>query len=218
MSDHEHGRRPGRESGRDEHDASEQLDAARDHTEAAAHHMKEAARHSGEAMKAGAGGTAEMASDTGRAVGRTVKNAARGTAHTAADAGKAAGRAAGRVVKGAAGIVGGPVKAAVNAVASKVGGWWDSARDRAPSLPDSEVEACLVHYELHIIETEELSFDDALTAYALGYIAAHNPAYAREGFESAESDLAHGFEDEDVLSQERWRDFSRFGYERGRMF
>jgi hypothetical protein len=211
-------------------DASEHADAAREHAGDAAHHSKEAARHAGEAMKAGASSTAEHVRDAGSTVGRGAKSAASGAAGAAASVGKAAGRtvkgaasgvanAAGSVAGSAgaaAGSVGESVKNAVSNVASRVGGWWNSARDDLPGLPDAEVAACSVHFETVVVEHNDVDFETAMTAYALGYIAGQNPDYRDRDFQDVEPELGYGFEGHDQFGEGGWRDFSSFGYERGR--
>jgi hypothetical protein len=222
--------------------ASDHLGAAGEHTAEAARQMKNAGRHAGEAMQAGAAGTAERASDAASAVGRaagaakdgaadaarTVGGAAKSGASTAAgavgSAASTAARVAGSTASTAAGAagsaasaVGSTVGAAASRIAEKAGGWWSSARDAMPELPNAELELCRERYAAHDAASDEFTMDVALAAYALGYAAAQNPAYGTGGYESAEADLRHGFTSE-AGTYHAWSDFSRYGYERGAGF
>jgi hypothetical protein len=90
---------------------------------------------------------------------------------------------------------------------------WASARGRAGDLPEAEHEAWLVRFESPAYDQRVVE-EVALSAFALGYLAAQNPDYRGQGFDSVEPDVRHAYEGGHT-EYETWRDFTRYGYERG---
>jgi hypothetical protein len=110
--------------------------------------------------------------------------------------------------------VGGPLGTVIGKIAGRVGGWWSSASEAISELPQEEEQACRVHFEAYTPRTAEMTFERALPAYSVGYVAATNPDYRGRPFTEIEPDLRHGFgntpDEYDTV-----RDFTRYGYERG---
>jgi hypothetical protein len=85
-------------------------------------------------------------------------------------------------------------------------------------VPAAEEQVCRVHFESYDASSDELTYEVALTAYALGYTAGQNPDYSQRSFDDIEPDLRHGYASETQGSYDSWRDFTRFGFERGGSF
>jgi hypothetical protein len=105
-----------------------------------------------------------------------------------------------------------PVAVIVGSIAGVVGGWWHKASELRNDLPAGEEEACRAHFATVVIDG--MTFEDARSGYAVGYIAGCNPDYRGRTFEDVEADLRHGFRDADA-EYDALRDFARYGYGRG---
>jgi hypothetical protein len=107
-----------------------------------------------------------------------------------------------------------PLGRMIGMIAGKVGGWWNGASAAVASLPEEERQACELHFESYENRPAGLTYDDALTAYALGYVAAENPAYRERQFDEIEPEVRHGFGDRSEEEYNALRDFTRYSYER----
>jgi len=210
------------------------------HAKDAAHHAKEAmeagaagtlertrevAREAGRtAERAGrqAGHVAERVSHA--PPNRELEQRVDSTTERAADkTGQALHSAAPVVGKGVAATVGAagsalhaleaPVGAVVGKIAAKVGGWWNSARQAIRELPKQDRERYRAHFDTYPNRPAGLTFDTALTAYALGHVAAENPAYQERDFAKIEPDIRHGFDEVEEQEYKALSDFAKFSYE-----
>ncbi|CAN5789334.1 hypothetical protein BH23GEM3_BH23GEM3_24220 [soil metagenome] len=128
--------------------------------------------------------------------------------------GRGAERAA-EAVGAALHLVAAPLATILGAIAGVLGGWWNKAAAAGPELPEAEEDACRAHFATITVIPAEMTYDRARTGYALGYIAARNPAYRGRGFDDVEPDLRQGFRDVRTAEYDSLRDFARFGYGRG---
>jgi hypothetical protein len=149
---------------------------------------------------------------------RTRSSAERGLVR-AGDAVSGAAPAIGRGAEYAAEKVGSalkfaarPVGAVLGPIAGVLGGWWNKAREEGVDLPSVEEQACRAHFTT--LALDGMTFEDARSGYAIGYIAGCNPEYGGRAFEDVEPDLRHGFSDE-LAEYDAIREFARFGYGRG---
>jgi hypothetical protein len=108
----------------------------------------------------------------------------------------------------------GPLAAVAGKIAGKVGGWWESARQKTAEFNKDEEKLCLRHFETYETRPADLTFDYARTAYQIGYLAAENPAYQGRSFDDIEAEVRHGFDESETEQYRTLRDFTRFGYER----
>jgi hypothetical protein len=188
-----------------------------------------------------AGNAAERAADTARDVGHKAGHVADRVAHAPPDrelersartTTEGALDSSGRAIRGAAPTVRSGVEATIGAagsvfhalerplgavigkIAGKVGGWWNGASAAIASLPEEEQKATELHFESYPARPAGLAYEDALTAYALGYVAAENPDYRERPFEEIETEIQHGFGDRSEEEQRALRDFTRYTYER----
>ncbi|MBA4157672.1 MAG: hypothetical protein H0X65_09375 [Gemmatimonadetes bacterium] len=221
-------------SRRDLDRASQDLGRAADHTGDALHHTKEA-------LEAGASatidGAKEVASTTARAAGKVAQGVRNAEINTTVEGRVSGGTAkvldtTANAVRGAAPVVGRGVEATLKAtgtalhavggplgwitgkIAGTVGGWWNSASEAVAELPETDEQACRIHFEAYAVRPSGMTWDTARTAYTIGYIAAANPAYSGRGFDDVEPDLRHGFDEETSGVYDSLRDFARYGYER----
>jgi hypothetical protein len=204
-----------------ERDGDTRIDRAREAISAGADQVKEFTRD-----------VASSTRDTAKRAVRIVKEAepdpelrerARsGTERSLSRAGDAVGGAAPAVGRGAEyavrkvgsvlRFVARPVAVIVGSIAGVVGGWWQKASELRSDLPGEEEQACRTHFAT--LTVHGLTFDDARSGYAIGYIAGCNPEYSGRAFEDVEADLRHGFLDADA-EYDALREFARFGYGRG---
>lgn len=152
-----------------------------------------------------------------------AENATERVIHATADAVRGAAPTVGRGVEGTLKATGkalhtlaGPIGTAVGVIAGKAGGWWHSASDSLAELPEEQEQACRVYFESYTARPAELTWDDARTAYTIGWIAAANPDYGDREFDTVEPDIRPGIDREREEAYTSLRDFARQGYHRGR--
>lgn len=107
-----------------------------------------------------------------------------------------------------------PVAAIVGAIAGTAGGWWKRAAELKSDLPEAQERECRSHFLSLEVLPVGVSFDDARSGYAVGYVAGCNPEYRGRTFADIEPDLLHGFADA-TEEYELLREFARFGYDLG---
>jgi hypothetical protein len=192
------------------------------------------AREAGRRVEGATERTVEVAKDVGRKAGHvadgvihaeadarvesrtgsTVEKVVHGAGNALQSAAPAVGRGAEAAVKvtgAAVSAISGVLGTIIGKIAGRVGGWWNGAAEAIAELPEEEHQACLIHFESYTPRPAGVTFETALPAYAIGYVAARNPDYRGRRFDDIEGDLRHGLgNDYDNL-----RDFSRYGYERG---
>jgi hypothetical protein len=104
----------------------------------------------------------------------------------------------------------------LGAIAGTVGGWWKkAAADAGSGLPAEEEQACRAHFATLAMLPAGMTYDQARTGYALGYLAGRNPDYQGRQFEDIERDLRQGFTGENAEEYGALREFTRYGYGRG---
>jgi hypothetical protein len=111
------------------------------------------------------------------------------------------------------------VTAVVGALAASVGGWWalHAKSDTATQLGEEDERHYRAHFDTHPARASGgMTYDRARTGYALGHTASRNPGYMGRGFDEVEPELRRGFTGEHSGSYDSLRDFTRYGYERGR--
>jgi hypothetical protein len=144
------------------------------------------------------------------AVSDVAGRAAEAVSGAAGAAGEAAGRA-GRAV----GVV--PAVAAVlGGLAATVGGWWLNRSSGEAELGEEDETHYRTHFESHPARSSGLTYEHARTGYALGHVASRNPGYSGRSYDEVEPELRGGFTGEHAGSYDSLRDFTRYGYERGR--
>lgn len=108
-----------------------------------------------------------------------------------------------------------PLGVVLGAIGGTLGGWWKSASAEALELPEAEEHACRAHFTSITVVPAGMTYDQARTGYALGYVASRNPQYRGRAFEEVESDLRQGFGGEYARDYDTLREFTRYGYGRG---
>jgi hypothetical protein len=106
-------------------------------------------------------------------------------------------------------------KAALGAVAVAAGGYWASKKlfQAASEIGEEEERECRTFYDMHPSRTF-VTYDQARTGYALGYVAARNPEYAGRSYDDVDTHLSSGY-GRRAGNYADVRDFARRGYERG---
>jgi len=109
------------------------------------------------------------------------------------------------------------VAAVLGGLAAALGGWWLNRSASGEADLDEEAETHYrTHFESHPARASGLTYEHARTGYALGHVASRNPGYSGRSFDEVETDLRGGFTGEHAGSYDTLRDFTRYGYERGR--
>jgi hypothetical protein len=120
-----------------------------------------------------------------------------------------AGDAMGGAVPAVAAVLGG--------LAAAVGGWWATHSGGGEAeLGEEDERHYRSHFESHPARSTGLSYDHARTGYALGHVASRNPNYTGRSFDEVEPELRSGFSGGHAGSYDSLRDFTRYGFERGR--
>lgn len=199
---------------------------------------REALRKTRDGLSAGASGVKSAAVETRDRAGKVVEfvreaepdtrlkaNVTATTEHSLDRAGNAlidAAPAIGRNAERAAEKVGQalhavarPLGVVLGAIGGTVGGWWKSASEDTLQLPEAEEQACRAHFATIVVEPVGLTYDQARTGYALGYVASRNPQYHGRAFEEVEPDLRRGFAGEYEGDYDTLREFTRYGFGRG---
>jgi len=122
--------------------------------------------------------------------------------------------AAARVVGAALHKVAHPLAVVLGAIAGTLGGWWHKATENGQGFPEDEDAACRAHFLSVTVHPDGMTYEEARTGYALGYIAASNPDYGGRGFDAIEQDLRVGFQGEREEDFERLREYARYGFGR----
>jgi hypothetical protein len=204
--------------------AKQGLERAREGLSAGAANVADVTRNVASTAAEKAGRAAEFIreAETDAELKRSVEHGTEQTLHAAADRVSGAAPAVGRGAETAARVMGSalhkaahPVGVALGAIAGTLGGWWQKAHEKAPQFPASEDEACRAHFTMVTVHPDDMTYEEARTGYALGYIAAGNPAYGGRGFDAIEEDLRHGFSGGREEEFERLREYARYGYGRG---
>ena len=112
--------------------------------------------------------------------------------------------------------VGHPVAVILGTIAGTLGGWWKKAAEERIDFPESEDAACRAHFTSITVLPTDMSYERARTGYALGYVASRNPGYSGRDFEEIEPELRRGFGEQHASDYDALREFTRYGYGRGR--
>lgn len=108
-------------------------------------------------------------------------------------------------------------KTVLGGLALALGGWWAGSKlwDAVGEMNEEDEQDCVVFFEAHPARSTGLTYEQARTGYALGYLASRNPDYTGRGFDDVETHLRGGFTGSYGASYDSVRDFTRRGYERG---
>jgi len=113
---------------------------------------------------------------------------------TADHVGQAAGGISGVVAGAAIGATAGPIGVLLGGIAGAIGGWW-SGRALAEAAEDiTEADEQFYRADFERRKELRLEYDAAKGAYLLGDLAAANPTYAAQDFETVERDLSRGWQ------------------------
>jgi hypothetical protein len=203
--------------------AREGIDRAREVLASGAGAVAEASRTVASEAADRAGRAVEFVreAETDRDLKRNVEEGTESTLHAAADRVSGAAPTVGRGAEAAARVVGAalhkvahPLAVVLGAIAGTLGGWWQKARENGPDFPESEDAACRAHFLSVTVHPDGMTYEEARTGYALGYIAASNPDYDGRGFDAIEPDLRVGFHGEREEEFERLREYARYGFGR----
>lgn len=123
----------------------------------------------------------------------------------------------GAVAGAALGVVGGPLGIAIGGIAGAAGGWWAGrvAVDVANAITGEDDRLYREHYEHSGMAPADRPYEGVRTAYFLGHVARHNPAYRGRKFEEVEPELARGWTPELARTHGEWervRPFVEEGY------
>lgn len=101
-------------------------------------------------------------------------------------------------------------------LALAAGGWWAGKQllEAWAGFTSEDETHYRAHYEQHPARAT-VTYDRARTGYALGHVAARNPAYAGRTFDEVEPEIRGGFTGAHAGGYDSVRDFCRYGYERG---
>ena len=109
------------------------------------------------------------------------------------------------------------IAAVVGGLAAAAGAWWlMRSRSSEAEMGEEDETHYRTHFESHPARASGIMYDHARTGYALGHVASRNPDYAGRSFDDVETELRTGFRGEHAGSYDTLRDFTRYGYERGR--
>ncbi len=138
---------------------------------------------------------------------------------TGDEVGEAAGGISGVVAGAAIGSVGGPVGTIIGGIAGAIGGWWagHAVAEAANNYTRDDDTFYRSHYEHSDNRLADRSYDDVRPAYQLGHLAARNPDYTGRPFESVESDLRRGWDNNASKAHGDWnqvKDYARTGFTR----
>lgn len=123
----------------------------------------------------------------------------------------------GALAGAALGVVAGPLGIAIGGIAGAVGGWWAGrvAVDVAGAITGEDDRLYREHYEHSETAPADQPYEGVRTAYFLGHVARHNPAYRGRRFEEVEPELACAWTPELARTHGEWqrvRTFVREGY------
>lgn len=163
---------------------------------------------------------AETDAELKSSVSSRTERALDGAGHRLVDAAPAIGRNTQRAaekVGQALSAISRPLAAVLGTVAGTLGGWWTRAAEKRWELSRADEEACRQHFASITVVAPDMTYERARTGYALGYVASRNPDYVGRPFEELEGDLRDGFGAEHEHSYDTLREFTRYGYERGKL-
>lgn len=147
------------------------------------------------------------------------------TAHSLDGAGNALVNAAPTIGRGtelvvekvglALNVIARPLATVLGAVAGTLGGWWNKAAEERFELPEAEDVACRAHFTSVTVVPAGMTYEQARTGYAVGYVASRSPTFQGRQFAEVEPDLRRGFGEEYAAEYDTLREFMRYGYDRG---
>lgn len=156
----------------------------------------------------------ELRANVSGATERSLDRAGNALVDAAPTIGRGAERAAEKVGQALSAIAR-PLATVLGAVAGTLGGWWNKAAENRFEFPEAEEAACRAHFTSITVLPADITYEQARTGYALGYVASRNPAYQGRPFDEVEPDLRRGFGEGYAADYEALRDFTRYGYDRG---
>lgn len=113
--------------------------------------------------------------------------------------GEAAGGISGVLVGAGIGSAAGPVGTLIGGIAGAIGGWWSgrAISEAVEKLTSDDDEHYREHYERSSDTMADQPYErtEVRSAYYLGQIASHNPAYETQPFEEIEPELRRGWEE-----------------------
>ena len=109
-----------------------------------------------------------------------------------------------------------PTGMLLGTIAGTLGGWWRKAADERMALPQSEDRAYQEHFSAIAAPPPGMTYEEARPGYELGYVASQNPSYQDRGFDQVDPELRQGLSEEPPADYDSIREFTRYGYERGR--
>lgn len=109
-----------------------------------------------------------------------------------------------------------PTGVLLGAIAGTLGGWWRKAADEKIALPQSEDRAYQEHFSAIAAPPPGMTYEQARPGYELGYVASRNPSYQGRAFDEVDPELRQGFSGEQPDDYDSIREFTRYGYERGK--